>query len=276
MSPMKKKIDRIKDHPFRKMLDYCDAIIVLSARFSEKFRSWGFKNPIFVETTTVAEEVSQNLMNSRKHLTTREIPRVLFLARLEREKGIFPLLDAIRILHENVMFEVTIAGDGGARSAAETYARELKLRNVRFLGYVSGERKAEAFASSDIYVFPSSHGEGMPNSVLEAMACGLVVISTPVGGICDFFEDGRMGFLIDRVTPGVIAERLKVLLEDRELCSRVGEYNIEYARRFFEARVVAKRLEGVLDGVLRGNARSGETYRWCDKSHGLGLFAQKK
>ncbi len=76
---------------------------------------------------------------------------------------------------------------------------------MRFLGHVSGAAKTQAFRAADIYLF-TSLAEGMPNSVLEAMAFGLPIVTRPVGGIRDFFEDGRMGYATDSLDSGDYTE----------------------------------------------------------------------
>jgi glycosyltransferase involved in cell wall biosynthesis len=82
----------------------------------------------------------------------------------------------------------------------------------------------------------------MPNAVLEAMAFGLPVVTRAVGGIRDFFEDGRMGFVTESRDPAVFAGFLARLVADPALRASMGRYNREYARGRFAASVVAARL----------------------------------
>jgi glycosyltransferase involved in cell wall biosynthesis len=82
----------------------------------------------------------------------------------------------------------------------------------------------------------------MPSSVLEAMASGLPIVTRLVGGIRDFFEDGRMGYATDKLDANDYAELLLRLVRNPELCQRIGRYNQQFARRRFAAPVVAARL----------------------------------
>jgi glycosyltransferase involved in cell wall biosynthesis len=137
--------------------------------------------------------------------------KILFLARVEKAKGIYEAVDAFRIVqakHSSVC--LTIAGDGSELKSVKEYVRAQNIEGITFLGWVRGPSKLEAFAKADVYLFPTHHGEGMPNSVLEAMACGLPVVTRPVGGVRDFFENGRMGFLTEGKEPQVLASLLEV------------------------------------------------------------------
>ena len=87
---------------------------------------------------------------------------------------------------------------------------------------------------------------------LEAMAFGLPIITTRVGGIPDFFEDGKMGLFLDSREPEHIAEKIRYLLDRPELMQQMSKYNFEYAKEHFYASKVAKRLEAIIDQVVKG------------------------
>src|SRR3712207_2970921 len=89
-------------------------------------------------------------------------------------------------------------------------------------GYVRGADKIAALRTADVYLFPTEYGEGLPISILEAMAMQLQVVTRPVGGIADFFVDGEMGFVSDSVDPTVFADLVERLIDDRQLRLRIG------------------------------------------------------
>jgi glycosyltransferase involved in cell wall biosynthesis len=170
----------------------------------------------------------------------------LFLARLVREKGITETLVAVAALRDRGWpITLTIAGEGEAigdvRRLVAFY--DAKGEFLRLAGDVRGRDKATTFAYHDIYCLPT-YGEGMPNAVLEAMACGMPVVTCPVGGLCDFFEDGKMGLFVEPRSPGAIAIALERLIADPGLRQRIGAYNAEYAASFL-APAVAKRLAAI-------------------------------
>lgn len=218
----------------------CDKIIVLSNEFKNQLINIGYSGQIILETTVVDRQLL---------FTKSSIPRpesafsILFLSRIEVDKGIYDILEAVKMLQNgNDDIFLDIAGEGSEIAKAKKYVENEKIENVTFHGFVNGFAKAELFRTASVYVFPSSHGEGMPNSVLEAMAFGLPVLTTRVGGIADFFNEGEMGFYIEsRNIPNLNAQLLK-LINSPDLCNRISNYNKEYARNEFFSDKVAARL----------------------------------
>lgn len=89
----------------------------------------------------------------------------------------------------------------------------------------------------------------MPTSVLEAMAFGLPVVTRPVGGLVDFFEDGKMGYLVESLDATDFAEKVLDLIEGIDKARAMSVYNWGYARQHFLASKVAKELELRLRGI---------------------------
>lgn len=239
---------------FRWIYFKADAIIVLAEEFKLKLLKMGFKGAIYVESTVVSEEPfeEENKRNSlRKERGTQENFHVLFLSRMDAGKGIDETLEAFRIFNANYpKVTLIMAGDGPGLPRAKERCIELGLSKVVFPGFISGETKRHAFKDADVYFFPTNYGEGMPNSVLEAMAYGLPVVTRPVGGLRDFFEDGKMGFITESLDPVVFADLLERLLLNPELRKKIGEYNRKYAFEHFRASIVAKRLIHIYEDVL--------------------------
>jgi len=225
-----------------------DAMVVLASAYRETLQSIGYRKPVFVETTVVADAVFDGFQQTPGESADDSV-NLLFLARIDRYKGVYGLLDAFARLRASFpSLVLNIAGDGPERENMLAYIDQRGIGNVRYLGYVTGKAKAQAFRMADIYLLLSDY-EGMPNSLLEAMAFGLPVVSTPVGGVKDFFEDGRMGWLVERADPELVADRLAALLENPALRRSIGDYNRDYARRRFAASAVAQRLLQVYQQV---------------------------
>jgi glycosyltransferase involved in cell wall biosynthesis len=96
-----------------------------------------------------------------------------------------------------------------------------------------------------IYKIQVATKEGMPTSVLEAMAFGLPVISRPVGGIKDFFQNEKMGYLLESKDPAYYYEAIIKLLENKDLCKEIGLYNYSFAKENFMASIIAKNIETI-------------------------------
>ena len=239
---------------FRFVYFRADSFIVLAAEFREKLWEMGYRNPVYVETTVVTDDtfLLTKDRNTRIRKTSKDAwVNILCLTRVEREKGIYEAIEAYNILKSSYPnITLIIAGDGKELNRARKYVRGKNIKNIVFLGHVTGELKQRTFLESDIYLFPSYYGEGMPTSVLEAMSYGLPVVTSPVGGVKDFFEDGRMGFITESRDPKVIAERLERLLRDPELRSRMDTFNREYAEKNFTASKVAVRIKEIYRNVL--------------------------
>ena len=228
------------------------ACVVLSDRFKTDLLRWGFKAPIYVDTTVVEDACLAATSSPPPRAKIRT--DLLYLSRVEVAKGVFELLDAYRILRSrNPAYTLTIAGDGPDLNAVREYARKLELQNVLFTGFVTGEAKVNYYRKGSVFCF-LSYTEGMPNAVLEALAMGLPVVSSNAGGLGDILRDGENGFIVPplpdaplkkKFDPLAIANAIEKLVRSPELHERVSTTNWRYARARFAAPVVAKRLETI-------------------------------
>jgi glycosyltransferase involved in cell wall biosynthesis len=168
--------------------------------------------------------------------------RLLFASRLTHQKGLDILLKALATL-QPLEWHLTIAGDGPRRADWESLSHSLGLQQrVDFVGWVDDEQLRKNYDAADIFVLPSRH-EGMPNVVLEAMACGLPVIATGIAGSEELVVDGQTGFLVPVDDPSALAAALKTLLTDPRRVQSMGQAGRE--------RVVASYTwEAVTDSYL--------------------------
>ncbi|MCE5336075.1 MAG: glycosyltransferase family 4 protein [Desulfobacteraceae bacterium] len=253
------------DHGFRRFFrttyGRAGGFIVLARDVKEQLRMWRITAPIHLATTAVEDlgdgQCAPDFASGGSKGEARPL-RVLFLSRIVREKGIFEAIDACGLLSSrSVPVLLTIAGEGPELDEARNYARLRLGANARFTGYVTGSAKTEVFANSDVYLFPS-YTEGMPVSVLEAMAMGLPVIARRVGGLKDFFDHGKMGFITDSMDPQVFAEYLQILAEDKRLREEMSRYNAEYARKHFFASRASAALREIYTTLARGTGKPGQ------------------
>lgn len=232
---------------FKLTFGKADAFIVLASEFKEKLRHWNVSAPIFTETTAVDPSLLEDFDIERKtaDILGKEFFQILYLGRIEQAKGIFETVDAIKMLcDKNLPASLSIAGDGPALQELSRYVDSLRLPpgTINFLGYVREQEKASAFASHDIYCFPSSYREGMPISLLEALSFGMPVITCPVGGIADIFHDREMGALVPPRNPEAIAGKIEQMISERGSMVQMAKYNHDYAKKHFLAPKVADRL----------------------------------
>jgi colanic acid/amylovoran biosynthesis glycosyltransferase len=155
--------------------------------------------------------------------------RFVQAGRLIEKKGVTTSLRAFAEFNaRHPESTITIAGDGPLLNQLQALARELKIDNrVSFRGFVSQEQLREIFYASHIFLHPSETGrdgnqEGVPNSMLEAMASGLPVFATNHGGIPEAIENGISGVLVAERDHAALAQALLGAEQDRHLLARLG------------------------------------------------------
>ena len=223
-----------------------DGFIVLAKSFSEILRTWEIKKPIFLGNTAVADELIDEFSIDQKliHLKKTKTLKVLYLARLEKQKGILELIDSINLLvKQDLAIVLTIAGDGPILNEVIQKVEKLNLqKTINIVGYVRGKEKIDVFNTHDIYCLPTQYGEGMPNSILEAMAFGMGIVTCPVGGIVDFFDTNKMGTLLNTIDPNEIAKAISSMISNRDKLFEISAFNHSYAQKHFLASSAAEFL----------------------------------
>ena len=219
---------------FNNSLGTADMFIVLASCFASRLREWGVKAPILLGSTVVNDDdlAGFSLEDKQQAMRSSDRLKLLFLARLEWGKGVVDLVDAVIILLDRgYRLMLTIAGDGPAMKEVKSRVAKNSLYGefIRIAGYVRGEKKTEIFRTHHIFCMPTRYAEGMPNSIIEAMGFGMPVITCPVGGIADFFEDGRMGVLVPDRNVAMIAGAIEELVSDTVRMAEIAHNNHEYA-----------------------------------------------
>jgi len=171
------------------------------------------------------------------------------VARLDLQKGFPCLLDAAGELAERFpRLKVVVVGEGPDRSAIEQMIEQKGLREKVML---AGERSdmANVYASMDIFVLPSLN-EGLPMTVLEAMAAAKPVIATRVGAIPKVIEDGKSGVLVNPGDAPALRNAIASLLADHDLCRRIAATGHERVAKDHTAAAMARQYRAMYDEVL--------------------------
>lgn len=157
-------------------------------------------------------------------LRTDEELRLVYVGRLVETKGVADTIACVKKLHvEGRKIRLTIAGSGPAEAGLRSLVEQLGLSEViLFAGALFGDAKDEIWRSSDVFAFPTFHDEGLPYSLLEAMAAGAVPVTTSVGAIPDVLADGVHGLIVPARDQEAIAEAFKRLDDDRLLLERLS------------------------------------------------------
>lgn len=167
-------------------------------------------------------------------------PKLVAVGRLAPMKGYHDLLAAVReLLPRWPELQVDILG--GGELSAELRAAAADLRGVRFHGDVGRDEVYRALRQAWVYVLSSVDlpriMEGMPTTVIEAVAAGVPVVSTAVAGVPEVVQDGVHGLLVPQREPRALAAAIDRLLGDDELRRRIGRHNEEVGRSFDWAAV---------------------------------------
>lgn len=200
-----------------------------TARFGRRFRSMDWR---------------------RRHGIGVEERVVLFCARLVWEKGLRTLVDALDELAEiGPAHRVVIAGDGMQRDWLER-----QLPEAVFPGFLVGDELSRAYASADLFVYPSTT-DTFGNVTLEAMASGLPVVGARAPGTCSLIDHGRTGLLAPPDNASALAAACDRLLRDDTLRRRLGEAAMAEARRYQWPEIL-DRFVADLDAIVAGAGAS--------------------
>lgn len=197
---------------------------------------------------------------------TREVPQparnVFFVGSVMRRKGVEDLIEAARLLVDALpSLHVTIVGGG-----VEAYAAELRLRiealglarTITFTGPLGHREILERFGAGGVFCLPS-HIENSPNTIMEAMAAGLPVVASDVGGVSGIVAHGESGLVVPPREPRVLRDALRSLLENEERSRAMGERGRAIANQRWRPEGVAEAHLAMYEQVLRDSAvaRSG-------------------
>src|SRR5215471_78574 len=189
--------------------------------------------------------------------------RVVQACRLIPKKGIATSLRAFAIFkRDNPKAEFYIAGKGPLQPELEILADGLGiLRDVHFVGFLSQRKLLELYASSHVFLHPSEISanqdqEGVPNSVLEAMATGLPVVATRHGGIPEAIDHGRTGFLVAEEDHVGLANAMHLITSSEDLLTQMGTQARATVVERFEQDAQIDQLESFYEEAIALNSSS--------------------
>jgi glycosyltransferase involved in cell wall biosynthesis len=178
--------------------------------------------------------------------------RLLFVGRFNAFKNVESLLEMAGRLKEMKVddFELQLVGDGERRANLERQVIELGLtRQARFLGWVDRTAIVECYRQADIFVTATTW-EGMPNTVLEAMACGLPIVGTRASGLQELVREGINGHLVDLNDTFTMAERLAELIANPYERRRMGKESRKIAEQEFDWEYIAEQYVEIYQRIV--------------------------
>jgi len=185
-------------------------------------------------------------------------PVLLYHGRVDARKGVFDLLEAVRLLvADGRKVRLLISGVGpDAEDVARRVADTELAGMTELLGPVDYRDAAGIYRRGDVFVSPT-WAEGFSNTILEAMATGLPVVSTRVVGVVDCVTDGVNGVLVEPRSPRSLADAVARVLDDSALRHAMADTALEMVRARWSWPVAAARIQAIYDAVLRGRDAAG-------------------
>ncbi|MFH1841341.1 MAG: glycosyltransferase family 4 protein [Candidatus Nealsonbacteria bacterium] len=196
----------------------------------EYFEKIGVKNiEIIPNGIDLKRFENLNREENRKKLGLKDEFLIMTVARLEKVKGIDYLIGAMK---ENINCKLFIIGEGSERSNLENLVEKLNLKDkVKFIGQISNEKIPEYLAAADCFVL-SSLKEGFGIVILEAMAAGVPVIGTGVGGILDMVKDGISGLIIEKENSQSISRAVSRIISDKSFAQKLVSQAKESLKKY--------------------------------------------
>ncbi len=181
-------------------------------------------------------------------------PTLLYHGRVDRRKGVLDLLDAVELLRQRGRdVRLAVSGIGPDVNAVDERVAALGLADrVDVLGIAGYPDAPARYHRGDVFVSPT-YAEGFSNTILEAMASGLPVVSCEVVGVVDCLADGRDALLVPPRAPGRLADAVEALLTDGALRQRLAQTALDEARTRYSWTARARQIAGVY-ASLRGTA----------------------
>ncbi len=183
---------------------------------------------------------------------------ILCVARLVKRKGVHVLLQAFAKLHtDGVDARLVIVGTGDEEENLKALADKLKISaQVDFRGVVARDEMPELYRNADIFVLPSEN-EGMSNAALEALASGLPLVLTDVGGAAELIAQGENGLVVPRGEVEKLTVALRKLLSDLTLRCSMGIRSRKLSEQFSAQRMVDRYIQLINISVLDQSLREG-------------------
>jgi len=249
---------------FKKIFIKADFIQVISKYLKTWAHDMGYKGEIEVIPNGADIQNFQLLITNfqknkiRKELGIGKNEKVIITtSRLVEKNAIEDIIRALMFLPEN--FKLLIAGEGKLFYRLRELTNELRLtKRVLFLGNIKYEEISQYLHISDVFVRPSL-SEGLGSSFIEAMAAGVPVIATEVGGITDFLKDGKTGLFTGVHDSRGISEKIEILMKDSKLREKIINNAKQMVSEKYDWNLITKNMKSkVFDKLEAGSLQLRE------------------
>jgi len=251
----------------RLVVKKADYITVISRYLQERAKNGGARCPIEVIPNGVdvgkfkvsarggsafgGKSSYLKVIEFKKSLGLSENEKVIItVSRLVKKNGVEDLIRAFSYLNDIDCY-LFIIGTGELQTELKKLTAELKLeKRIIFLGKIAHDQVPSYLTASDVFV-RSSLSEGLGNAFLEAMATGVPVVGTPIGGIPDFLFDEETGLLCQAGNPADIAAKIRRLLDDTVLAEKIKANGLKLVQEKYDWSKIAASYDGVFEKIVK-------------------------
>jgi len=207
---------------------------------SEGLRLLALKEMPELEVLAIPNGVATDVFYPLQKNNENSLVRVICTGRLVKQKGFDLLMQSLKTIPSE-LWKLEIIGDGPEKQNLQILAEKLEIKDkVLFGGWIARENIVTKYQNADIFVLPSS-GEGMSNTVLEAISSGLPVISTKVSGNDELIKKEQNGILIPVNNINALKNALERLINDPVLRTKMGEQSRKIALEY-DWKIITKKL----------------------------------
>lgn len=241
---------------YRQVYTCADKISSISNWLASRARRYGFQGDIKIIPNGVdVAHFSGKIDPAERQFIRRSWGAVagdfiiITASRLVKKNGIDILIEAMTRLPENI--KLVIAGEGEEEEKLKEKVKSNKEKvggRVIFLGQINHASLPRVLKAADVFARPS-RSEGLGNAFLEAMAAGLPVVGTKVGGIVDFIKDKETGLLVEPKNPQVLASAITLLAGNEKLRRQLADNGRALVRREYDWKTIASQYRAVYESV---------------------------
>lgn len=226
-----------------------DALVAVS----NGLREYAFQTTPEIPIDVISNAIELSTFTPPRQRNHNGTVQLLFVGRLSAAKNVETLVEAVNRLKAQGIdnFELRLVGDGERRSNLEQLVMEKGLtKQVHFFGWVDRDKIVDYYRQADLFV-TATRWEGMPNTVLEGMACGLPVVATRAPGLDELVKDGCNGYLVDINDPAALADRLLELIDNPYERRRMGKESRKIAEQEFDWEYIAKQYVQIYERICQ-------------------------
>jgi glycosyltransferase involved in cell wall biosynthesis len=239
------------------LLALVDGVMVLSTQEHDELAMFRPATRIFTVKNPYVSAFHSNPAHGDSSLVPQ--PRLLFVGRMIKEKGIFDLVEAFADVRTKYECELVLVGDGNDEADLRQRISRLGIeKHVTMLGYLSGPALTATYREATMFVLPS-WSEGFPTVLAEAMDAGLPIVTTRIRGAIDHLIAGENALFVEPRDARGLGSAISTLLQDRDLQERMGSANRNRIHIFDPQTVASEYRDVLLTLIKRTSVSEGIT-----------------